>query len=59
MGGSLPYFNFFNVNPQIFQRYRKIHLSDCQEKISMQIGAEAYTHSLTGHGLFTIFLTLV
>ena len=30
-GGSLPNFNFFNVNPQIFQRNRKVHLSICQE----------------------------
>ena len=28
---SLPNFNFFNVNPQIFQRNRKVHLSNCQE----------------------------
>ena len=28
-GGSLPNFNFFNVNPQIFQRNRKGHLSKC------------------------------
>ena len=25
-GGSLPNFNFFSVNPQIFQRNRKVHL---------------------------------
>ena len=30
-GGSLPNFNFFNVNPQIFQRNRKIQLSYCLE----------------------------
>ena len=24
-------FNFFNVNPQIFQRNRKVHLSNCLE----------------------------
>ena len=30
-GGSLPNFNFFNVNPQIFQRNRKVHLSNCLE----------------------------
>ena len=29
--GSLPNFNFFNVNPQIFQRNRKVHLSNCLE----------------------------
>ena len=28
-GGSLPNFNFFNVNPQIFQWDRKVHLSNC------------------------------
>ena len=27
-GGSLPNFNFFNVNPQIFQRNRKVRLSN-------------------------------
>ena len=30
-GGSLPNFNFFNVNPQLFQRNRKVHLSNCLE----------------------------
>ena len=30
-GGSLPIFNFFNVNPHIFQRNRKVHLSNCLE----------------------------
>ena len=30
-GGSLHNFNFFNVNPQIFQRNRKVHLSICLE----------------------------
>ena len=30
-GGSLPNFNFFNVNPQIFQRNRKVHLRNCLE----------------------------
>ena len=30
-GGSLPNFIFFNVNPQIFQRNRKVHLSNCLE----------------------------
>ena len=29
--GSLPNFNFFNVNPQIFQRNRKVHLSNYLE----------------------------
>ena len=29
--GSLPNFNFFNVNPQSFQRNRKVHLSNCLE----------------------------
>ena len=28
-GGSLSNFNFFNVNPQIFQRKRKLHPSKC------------------------------
>ena len=28
-GGSQPNFNFFNVNPQIFQR--KVHLTNCLE----------------------------
>ena len=30
-GLRLPNFNFFNVNPQIFQRNRKVHLSNCLE----------------------------
>ena len=30
-GGSQPKFNFFNVNPQIFQRNRKVHLTNCLE----------------------------
>ena len=30
-GWSLPNFNFFNVNPGIFQRNRKVHLSNCLE----------------------------
>ena len=30
-GGSQPNFNFFNVNPQIFQRNRKVDLSNCLE----------------------------
>ena len=30
-GGSLPNFNFFNVNPPIFQRNRKVHLSNSLE----------------------------
>ena len=30
-GGSLPNFNFFNVNPQFFQLNRKVHLSNCLE----------------------------
>ena len=30
--GSRPNFNFFNVNSQIFQRNRKVHLSNCLEK---------------------------
>ena len=30
-GGSQPNFNFFNVNPQIFQRNRKVHLTYCLE----------------------------
>ena len=28
---SLPNFNFFNVKPQIFQRNRKVHLTNCLE----------------------------
>ena len=28
-GGSQPSFNFFNVNPKIFQGNRKVHLSNC------------------------------
>ena len=28
-GGSLPNFNFFNINPQNLQRNRKVHLSNC------------------------------
>ena len=30
-GGSQLNFNFFNVNPQIFQRNRKAHLTNCLE----------------------------
>ena len=30
-GGSQPNFNFFNVDPQFFQRNRKVHLSICLE----------------------------
>ena len=30
-GGSQPNFNYFNVNPQIFQRNRKVHLTKCLE----------------------------
>ena len=30
-GGSHPNFNFFNVNPQIFQRNLKVHLKNCLE----------------------------
>ena len=30
-GGSQHNFNFFNINPQIFQRNRKVHLSNCLE----------------------------
>ena len=30
-GGSQPNFNFLNVNPQIFLRNRKVHLSNCLE----------------------------
>ena len=29
--GSQPNFNLFNVNPQIFQRNRQVHLSNCLE----------------------------
>ena len=29
MAGSIPNFNFFTVNPQIFQRNRKGHLANC------------------------------
>ena len=31
MEGSLPNFNFFNVNSQIFQQNRKVYLSNCPE----------------------------
>ena len=31
-GGSQPNFNFFNVNTQIFRRFRKVHLKNCLEK---------------------------
>ena len=30
-GGSQPNFNFFNINPQIFRRNRKVHLTNCLE----------------------------
>ena len=30
-GESLPNFIFFNINPQIFQRNRKVYLSKCLE----------------------------
>ena len=30
-GESVPNFNFFNVNLQIFQRNRKVHLLNCLE----------------------------
>ena len=30
-GGTQPNFNFFSVNPQIFQQNRKVHLLNCQE----------------------------
>ena len=30
-GGSQPNFNFFNLNPQIFRRNRKVHLTKCLE----------------------------
>ena len=30
-GRPQPKFNFFNVNPQIFERNRKVHLSNCLE----------------------------
>ena len=30
-GESQPSFNFFNENPHIFQRNRKVHLSNCLE----------------------------
>ena len=30
-GGPLPNFYFFNVNPQIFKRNRKVHLSNSLE----------------------------
>ena len=29
--GSMPNLNFFHVNPQIFQRNRKVHLLNCLE----------------------------
>ena len=30
-GRSQPNFNFFNINPEIFQRNRKVHLTNCLE----------------------------
>ena len=30
-GGSRPNFNFININHQIFQRNRKVHLTNCLE----------------------------
>ena len=30
-GGSQPNFNFFNINPQIFERNRNVHLSNWLE----------------------------
>ena len=30
-GGSQPNFSFFSVNPQLFQRNRKVHLAYCLE----------------------------
>ena len=30
-GGSLPNFNLFNVNPEMFRQNRKVHLSNCLE----------------------------
>ena len=30
-GGSQPNFNFFNLNPQIFQRNREVYLTNCLE----------------------------
>ena len=30
-GGSQPNFDFFNVNPHIFKRNRKVHLTNCLE----------------------------
>ena len=32
-GGSLPNLYFFSVNPQIFQRNRKVHLTNCLKTI--------------------------
>ena len=36
-GTSVPNFDFFNVNPQIFQRIRKVHLSNSQKTNSHSI----------------------
>ena len=32
LGGSLPNFDFFNVNSQIFQRNRTVHLTNCFDR---------------------------
>ena len=32
-GRSVLTFNLFNVNPRIFQRNRKVHLSNCRKQI--------------------------
>ena len=46
-GGSQPNINFFNVNPQIFHRNRKVHLTNCLEK---------YFHSISNISLKVIRL---
>ena len=35
--GSQPNFNFFNINPEISQRNRKVHLSNCQKNFFYNI----------------------
>ena len=51
-GGSLPNFNFFNVNPQIWQRNRKIYLPSCLDtnfhnisNISLRVGIRRRNYS--------------
>ena len=43
-GRSLPNFNFFNENPQIFRRNRKVHLTNCSETNFHNISNSQLTH---------------